>query len=82
MLTACSPSVAPLSEKMVRSQMTRCETAFYLDFKEGEPSWNYTPGLELKAYLDVYQTYGGDDILRYVDDFPNFLQPQPRGIRR
>lgn len=55
------------SELMVHSQMHRCPTAKYLDFKEGRLRWNYTPGLELKAYLDVYRTYGGEDIFNYVE---------------
>lgn len=57
----------PLSEQMVRSEMNRCPTAKYLDFKNGEISWNYTPGLEQKAFLDVFEAYGGDDIFAYVD---------------
>ncbi len=68
-LAACCGDAGHMSQRMVDSQMTRCETAFHLDFQEGNPSWNYTPGLELKAYLDVYQTYGGDAILEYVDNW-------------
>lgn len=58
-----------LSQLMVRSEMTRCPDACYLDFKNGEMSWNYTPGLEQKAFLDVWKAYGNDDILAYVDSW-------------
>lgn len=69
-LCACqTQKTEPMSEQMVRSQMFRCPTAKYLDFKNGRLRWNYTPGLELKAYLDVYQTYGGEDIFSYVEDW-------------
>ena len=67
MLCACQKSGEPNSLKMVHSQMFRCPTAKHLDFKNGRISWNYTPGLELKAYLDVYQTYGGEDIYNFVE---------------
>lgn len=65
-LCSCNRS-APMSERVVRSEMARCEDAFHLDFQDGKANWNYTPGLEMKAFLDVCQTYGGDDILEYVD---------------
>ena len=63
---ACTPAKENLSEKMVRSQMHRCPEATYLDFKEGELKWNYTPGLELRAFLDVYDACGDEAIYDYV----------------
>ena len=65
-LTACTAK-APLSLRVVQSEMARCPEASYIDGQEGNLKWNYTTGLELKAFLDVYETYGGDGILRYVD---------------
>ena len=56
-----------LSVKTVRSEMSRCPDGSYLDGMNGTLKWNYTTGLELLSFLDVYRTYGGDDILRYVD---------------
>jgi len=64
---ALSAKKLPESELMVRSQMSRCPNASYLDYREGKFKWNYTPGLELKAFLDVYERYGGKDIFEYVD---------------
>lgn len=65
-LAACSAPVERMSEKMVRSQMERCPQATYLDFNEGKFKWNYTPGLELKAFLDVWKAYGDGTVLDYV----------------
>ena len=67
-LASCAkPAAEALSLRMVRSEMTRCPDGTQLDFQEGKINWNYTPGLEMKAFLDVYETYGGDGILGYVD---------------
>lgn len=69
-LVSCGRTATePMSVRMVRSEMSRCPDATYLDFCEGKVSWNYTPGLEMKAFLDVYDTYGGDSILGYVDSW-------------
>lgn len=65
-LASCSSRIDPLSEQMVRSQMSRCPDATWLDYAQGRLKWGYTPGLELKAFLDAYDTYGGDDIYDYV----------------
>ena len=56
-LTACSAK-APLSVQVVRSEMARCPEASWLDGREGTLKWNYTTGLELLAFLDVYDRYG------------------------
>lgn len=61
----------PMSVQMVDSQMSRCPEATYLDYAEGRLKWSYTPGLELKAFLDVYETYGNQAIYDYVFDWYN-----------
>ncbi|MBO6249631.1 MAG: hypothetical protein J6N54_12535, partial [Bacteroidales bacterium] len=43
-----------LYEELVRGEMTRCPDASYLDGRQGTLKWDYTTGLELKAFLDVY----------------------------
>ena len=53
-MTACTAK-APLSVEVVRSEIARCPEATYLDGMEGKYKWNYTTGLELKAFLDVYE---------------------------
>lgn len=78
--SACK-SVTPLSQQMVRSQMARCQDASYLDYREGTYKWNYTPGLELRAFLDVYETYGGEDILAYVDNWYDTLIQEDGSIK-
>lgn len=69
-LIACDKKT-PMSELMVDSQMSRCPEATYLDYAEGRLKWSYTPGLELKAFLDVYETYGNQEIYDYVFDWYN-----------
>ncbi len=78
-LTACTAK-APLSYEVLRSEMARNPEASYLDGLQGKLKWNYTTGLELKSFLDVYQTLeqGSDDhcteeeleeVLNYVDSW-------------
>ena len=65
------------SREVVRSEMVRCPEASYIDGQEGNLKWNYTTGLELKAFLDVYDNYSGrraykkenQRILDYVDSW-------------
>lgn len=65
-LVSCGPKAEPMSEQMVKSQMARCPEATYLDYTDGRLKWNYTPGLELRAFLDVYDAYGDQSIYDYV----------------
>ena len=63
-LTACTGAKAPLSQEVVRSEMARNPEASYIDGLEGTLKWNYTTGLELKAFLDVYcDTEAGGSIV-------------------
>ena len=55
-ISSCAVSTKSLAVKMVQSEMTRFPEASYLDGLNGKLKWNYTTGLELKAFLDVYQT--------------------------
>ena len=65
-LAACT-SRTPLSVQVVRSEMARCPEASWLDGQQGTLKWNYTTGLELQAFLDVYDRYGDTTLLGYVD---------------
>ena len=67
-LAACTAK-APLSVKVVRSEMVRCPEATFIDGQGGNLKWNYTTGLELKAMLDVYchSERSEESILNYVD---------------
>ena len=75
LLAACTPKPEePLSLRMVRSEIQRAPDATFLDNQGGKYKWNYTTGLELKAFLDVYEMagqagYDGEraSILDYVD---------------
>jgi len=62
-LTACTAK-APLSLRVVRSEMARCPEATFIDGLDGRLKWNYTTGLELKAFLDATDA---PDIVDYVD---------------
>ena len=53
--------------QIVRSEMVRNPEASRIDGQEGKLKWNYTTGLELKAFLDVYDRYGNKELLDYVD---------------
>ena len=60
----------PFSESVVRSEMQRCPEASFLDGQEGNLKWNYTTGLELKAFLDAADatdTPWHDDVVAYVE---------------
>ena len=96
-LAACNADRTPLSLKVVRSEMTRCPEASWLDGQEGNLKWNYTTGLELKAFLDVYELYGGDEIsltftncmagmkscsMSTAGTMPSSIRPEPSTSRR
>lgn len=68
LLVSCAAQ-DPLSLKVVRSEMARCQDATYLDGLEGKLKWNYTTGLELKSFVDVYAVAPDSrkDILDYAD---------------
>ena len=65
-LTACTAK-APLSVQVVRSEMARCPDGSWLDGREGTLKWNYTTGLELLSFLDVFDRYGDTAVFHYVD---------------
>ena len=67
-LTACTQAKAPLSLRVVESEMARNPEASYIDGLEGKLKWNYTTGLELKAMLDA-----SPDALPYVDAWYNAI---------
>ena len=79
-LCSCGKDAA-MSVQMVDSQMSRCPEATYLDYAEGRLKWSYTPGLELKAFLDVYETYGNQAIYDYVFDWYNQIVNEDGSIK-
>ena len=68
LLSGCK-SETPMSVRMVDSQIHRCPEATYLDYTPGKLKWNYTPGLELRSFLDVYEAYGDEAIYDYVHEW-------------
>jgi len=82
LLASCSGSkTEPMSEKMVHSQMYRCPDATYLDYTDGRLKWNYTPGLELRSFLDVYEAYGDTSIYNYVYKWYNDIVNEDGSIK-
>lgn len=81
-LISCSGvKTEPMSEKMVHSQMFRCPDATYLDYTDGRQKWNYTPGLELRSFLDVYEMYGDTAIYNYVYKWYNDIVNEDGSIK-
>lgn len=62
----CEDSMA---RKMVLSEMTRYQDASYIDWLDGKLKWNYTTGLELKSFLDVYEKCGDEAIFKFVEEW-------------
>lgn len=60
----------PWSVRMAESEMIRCPESWQLDFQP-KLKWDYCHGLELQAFLDVYDAYGDkryfDYALAYAD---------------
>lgn len=79
-VSCCGCQEDPMSLKMVKSEMARCPDATYLDFLNGKVNWNYTSGLEMKAFLDVAETYGCDSIFNYVDAWYDNITNEVTGI--
>lgn len=66
-LSSCSYRTDSKAVEMVRSEMSRNKEASYIDGLEGKLKWNYTTGLELKAFLDVFRTYGDSSVFNYAE---------------
>lgn len=66
LLALTAPAQVPYSVRMIRSEMLRNPDATYLDGRQGERKWNYTTGLELKAFLDATKRYDMPDVVDYV----------------
>ena len=62
----------PYSLRMVRSEMKRTPKSYLLDFSK-KPKWSYVMGIELEAMLDTYLRYGGDDIWKYIEEYPGTM---------
>ena len=63
----------PLSVRMIRSEISRCPDATFLDGRAGTPKWNYTTGLELLAFQDAARTYSLKDVDAYVRNWADLM---------
>ena len=66
LFAGCS-AAEKLSVSMVESEISRAAEPEWLDGREGALKWNYTTGLELLSFLDVYEAYGDTAMLSYVN---------------
>ena len=65
-------SALPMSERMVRSEILRNPTAFYIHEQNGNKSlWNYQQGLELLSMLRVHEAYKDSRDMSYLLDYVN-----------
>lgn len=56
----------PLSVRMAESEMIRTPVPTDLDACEGRLKWNYTHGLELLAFMDLYNASGDERFWNYA----------------
>ena len=68
------------SEWMTYSEMKRTPKSFMLDFST-KPKWSYVMGIELEGMLDTYLKYGGDEILKYCQEYTDTMINQNGDIR-
>jgi polygalacturonase/rhamnogalacturonyl hydrolase YesR len=68
------------SEWLTYSEMKRVPKSFLLDFSK-KPKWSYVMGIELEGMLDTYLTYGGDDILKYCQEYTDTMINEKGNIR-
>ena len=67
------PADAPVSVRMMLSEMYRNPQASYLDARGGKLKWNYTTGLELLSFLDVAQRYSLEYPVEYVKQWADTI---------
>jgi polygalacturonase/rhamnogalacturonyl hydrolase YesR len=57
------------SEWLTASEMQRIPDATLLDFAK-KPRWSYVMGIEMEGMLDTYLTYGNENVLHYLQQYP------------
>ena len=60
------------SEWLTYSEMKRVPKSYLLDFSS-KPKWSYVMGIELEGMLDTYLKYGGEDILKYCQEYTDTM---------
>ena len=60
------------SEWLTYSEMKRTPKSYLLDFST-KPKWSYVMGIELEGMLDTYLKYGGEDILKYCQEYTDTM---------
>lgn len=62
----------PWSVRMAESEMIRCPESWQLDFQP-KLKWDYCHGLELQAFLDVYDTYKDQRLFDYAVSYADTM---------
>lgn len=60
------------SEWMTYSEIKRIPQSWMQDFGK-KPNWSYAAGMELETMLDTYNRYGGEEIWKYLQAFPEHM---------
>ena len=68
------------SEWLTYSEMQRVPKSYLLDFSK-KPKWSYVMGIELEGMLDTYLAYGGEDILKYCQEYTDTMINEKGDIR-
>ncbi len=67
----------PLSVRMAESEMIRTPVPSDLDSSKGRLKWNYTQGLELLAFMDLYEVSGDERFWNYAARYADtMISPQ------
>ena len=69
------------SEWITYSEIKRVPRPYNLDFSPNAPRWSYQVGIELDGMLDVYATYGGAKLERYLKAYPKQIRFLISGLR-
>ena len=71
---------APVSVRMMLSEMARNPGAAYLDGREGKLKWNYTTGLELLSFMDVAERYDLEYPVEYVREWADTISGEDGSV--
>ena len=71
---------APVSVRMMLSEMARNPEAAYLDGRQGKLKWNYTTGLELLSFMDVAERYDLDYPVEYVKEWADTISGEDGSV--
>lgn len=69
-MNAATTTYERYSQWMTHSEMKRVGHPYDLVKSGSNPKWTYEVGIELEGMLDCYLTYGDEDIMTYLKEYP------------